>query len=103
MKKRGLTGEQLRCIMWGRESISTPIKVKGRVIDPTKLATDPSNPMGGFGTALTSALDVMAFTNDLDIAGVNPAGVPNTGQAVNMGFTVPVSRISLNGLRGIVR
>lgn len=26
LKKRGLTGEQMRCLMWGRESINTPVK-----------------------------------------------------------------------------
>lgn len=29
LKKRGMTGEEMRCLMWGRESINTPIKVKG--------------------------------------------------------------------------
>lgn len=28
LKKKGLTGEELRCLMWGRESINTPNKVK---------------------------------------------------------------------------
>lgn len=26
LKKKGMTGEQMRCLMWGRESINTPIK-----------------------------------------------------------------------------
>lgn len=28
LRKRGLTGEELRCLMWGRESINSPVKVK---------------------------------------------------------------------------
>ncbi|KAJ8985014.1 hypothetical protein NQ317_016925 [Molorchus minor] len=68
LKKRGLTGEQMRCLMWGRESINTPVKVKGPTKDPLK---DPQGPnlTGGFGNALTTALDVMAFTHELDING----------------------------------
>ncbi|KAF7280410.1 hypothetical protein GWI33_006076 [Rhynchophorus ferrugineus] len=66
LKKKGMTGEEMRCLMWGRESITTPIKIKGPKKDPL------SNPQGpdltnGFGDALTAALDVMAFTHDLDI------------------------------------
>lgn len=56
--------------MWGRESINTPIKVKRSVKDPLH---DPQGPnlTGGFGDALTTALDVMAFTHDLDIVGAS--------------------------------
>ena len=66
LKKKGLTGEEMRCLMWGRESINTPIKVKKPIKDPL---SDPQGPnlTGGFGDALTTALDVMAFTHDLDI------------------------------------
>lgn len=28
LKKKGLTGEEMRCLMWGRESINTPVKIK---------------------------------------------------------------------------
>ncbi|KAK9890859.1 hypothetical protein WA026_012204 [Henosepilachna vigintioctopunctata] len=68
LKKKGLTGEEMRCLMWGRESINTPIKLKG------KSQSAPRDPqpakLGAFGEALSSALDVMAFTNDLDINNV---------------------------------
>lgn len=30
LRKRGMSGEQLRRIMWGRASISTPVKVPKR-------------------------------------------------------------------------
>ncbi|XP_054273420.1 transient receptor potential cation channel subfamily V member 6 [Macrosteles quadrilineatus] len=84
LRKRGMTGEQLRRIMWGRASISTPQKISKK----KKLAPYESNPLADFMTdmvpaveekpaapaalgggfdALTAALDVMAFTNDLDI------------------------------------
>lgn len=65
LKKKGLTGEEMRNLMWGRESINTPIKLKN-----TKQAVKNNRPanLGAFGEALSSALDVMAFTNDLNIA-----------------------------------
>ncbi|KAB0794778.1 hypothetical protein PPYR_11617 [Photinus pyralis] len=68
LRKRGMTGEELRCQMWGRESITSPVKVKKARIDPL---TDPQGPnvTGAFGEALTTTLDIMAFTHDLDIGG----------------------------------
>ncbi|CAH1154093.1 unnamed protein product [Phaedon cochleariae] len=68
LKKKGMTGEEMRCMMWGRESINTPIKIKGPKKDPLM---NPQGPdlTGGFGDALTVALDVMAFTHELDING----------------------------------
>ncbi|KAF5290002.1 hypothetical protein FQR65_LT11668 [Abscondita terminalis] len=68
LRKRGMTGEELRCLMWGRESINSPVKVKKTRVDPL---ADPQGPnvTGAFGEALTTALDVMAFTHDLDIGG----------------------------------
>ncbi|XP_066138980.1 uncharacterized protein iav [Euwallacea fornicatus] len=71
LKKKGMTGEQMRCLMWGRESISTPIKVKGSKRDPL---TNPPGPdlTNGFGGALTAALDVMTFTQEIDINAQNP-------------------------------
>ncbi|KAK5644509.1 hypothetical protein RI129_005809 [Pyrocoelia pectoralis] len=68
LRKRGMTGEELRCLMWGRESITSPVKVKKPRIDPL---TDPQGPnvTGAFGEALTTTLDIMAFTHDLDIGG----------------------------------
>ncbi|XP_059616781.1 uncharacterized protein LOC132261808 [Phlebotomus argentipes] len=57
LKKRGLTGEELRRIMWGRASISSPTKV-------TKKKRDPNDPF-----AISAAIDVMAFTHDIVLCG----------------------------------
>lgn len=79
LKKKGMTGEEMRCLMWGRESINTPIKVKGKPKDPL---LDPQGPnlTGAFGEALTTALDVMTFTHEFDInasaQGLNLASNP---------------------------
>ncbi|KAF5276287.1 hypothetical protein FQA39_LY06636 [Lamprigera yunnana] len=66
LRKRGMTGEELRCLMWGRESINSPVKINKPRTDPL---TDPQGPTvtGAFGEALTTALDVMTFTHELDI------------------------------------
>ncbi|XP_067635994.1 uncharacterized protein iav [Eurosta solidaginis] len=56
LKKRGMTGEQMRRLMWGRASISSPIKItKKKLKDPYNL--NPQND-------LTSAMDMLAFAND---------------------------------------
>ncbi|XP_055713995.1 uncharacterized protein LOC129808214 [Phlebotomus papatasi] len=57
LKKRGLTGEELRRIMWGRASISSPTKV-------TKKKRDPNDPF-----AISAAIDVMSFTHDIVLCG----------------------------------
>ncbi|XP_053594306.1 uncharacterized protein LOC103575567 [Microplitis demolitor] len=61
LRKRGMTGEELRCIMWGRASISTPVRASPHMNEPQISATT-----AGFGDALTAALDVMAFSHDID-------------------------------------
>ncbi|XP_012266569.2 uncharacterized protein LOC105692131 isoform X2 [Athalia rosae] len=74
LRKRGMTGEELRFIMWGRTSFSTPVRV------PPSAAVEPSEVTaltGGFGDALTAALDVMAFAHDLDITTATQ-GIPTT-------------------------
>ncbi|CAB0045322.1 unnamed protein product [Trichogramma brassicae] len=53
LKKRGMTGEELRRIMWGRASISTP--VRGSPLLGLQSAAAP----GAFGDALASALDTI--------------------------------------------
>ncbi|XP_012350046.1 uncharacterized protein LOC100868270 isoform X3 [Apis florea] len=63
LKKRGLTGEELRRIMWGRASFSTPVRVSPKGVEP-----QVSVVTAGFGDALTTALDVMAFAHDLDLS-----------------------------------
>ncbi|XP_073979790.1 transient receptor potential cation channel subfamily V iav isoform X3 [Rhodnius prolixus] len=82
LRKRNVTGEQLRRIMWDRASISTPVKLPvnpvieqaldGAISDQQQNA--PANG-GVFGGALTAALDVMAFTHDLDLtaAAISPS------------------------------
>ncbi|KAJ6638187.1 Nuclear transcription factor Y subunit gamma, partial [Pseudolycoriella hygida] len=60
LHKRGLTGEELRRIMWGRASISSPTK------EPKKKLRDPNDPFDvSTGGALSSALDVMSFAHDI--------------------------------------
>ncbi|XP_017798463.1 PREDICTED: uncharacterized protein LOC108579435 [Habropoda laboriosa] len=63
LRKRGMTGEELRRIMWGRVSFSTPVRVS-----PTAAEPQVSAVTAGFGDALTAALDVMAFAHDLDLS-----------------------------------
>ncbi|XP_072382933.1 uncharacterized protein iav [Diabrotica undecimpunctata] len=69
LKKKGMTGEEMRCLMWGRESINTPIKTKRKTNNPYVIDSLGPDLTGGLGDALTGALDVMAFTHDVDING----------------------------------
>ncbi|KAM3961447.1 LOW QUALITY PROTEIN: transient receptor potential cation channel subfamily V iav [Aphomia sociella] len=75
LRRRGISGEELRRLMWGRVSISTPIKVPL----PRRGAAPPPDCVGnadaglivevgnGVAPALSSALNVMAFTHDLEL------------------------------------
>ncbi|XP_012062295.1 PREDICTED: transient receptor potential cation channel subfamily V member 4 [Atta cephalotes] len=63
LRKRGMTGEELRRIMWGRASFSTPVRVSPNAGQPQVSAVT-----AGFGDALTAALDVMAFAHDFDLS-----------------------------------
>ncbi|XP_011167034.1 uncharacterized protein LOC105200930 [Solenopsis invicta] len=63
LRKRGMTGEELRRIMWGRASFSTPVRVCPNAGEPQVSAVT-----AGFGDALTAALDVMAFAHDFDLS-----------------------------------
>ncbi|XP_026750647.2 uncharacterized protein LOC113511229 [Galleria mellonella] len=76
LRRRGISGEELRRLMWGRVSISTPTKApmprRGAAPPPDcvgtadmALAAEVGN---GVGPALSSALNVMAFTHDLELA-----------------------------------
>ncbi|XP_068082114.1 transient receptor potential cation channel subfamily V member 4 [Anabrus simplex] len=87
LRKRGMTGEQLRRLMWERASISTPVRVP---VSPDLLGeSEPA--AAGFGDALTAALDVMAFTHDLDLnTGPQLAGPP-LPSAPTPAVTVPTS------------
>ncbi|KAG8041888.1 hypothetical protein G9C98_007192 [Cotesia typhae] len=94
LRKRGMTGEELRCIMWGRASISTPVRASphlnegeisglpgASVMGGASVAPQPLVPAAtlppGFGDALTAALDVMAFAQDIDPSGVSE-GITST-------------------------
>ncbi|XP_018406237.1 PREDICTED: transient receptor potential cation channel subfamily V member 4 [Cyphomyrmex costatus] len=70
LRKRGMTGEELRRIMWGRASFSTPVRVSPNAGQPQVSAVT-----AGFGDALTAALDVMAFAHDFDLSTVTE-GIP---------------------------
>ncbi|XP_025267345.1 uncharacterized protein LOC105257199 isoform X2 [Camponotus floridanus] len=70
LRKRGMTGEELRHIMWGRESFSTPVRVSPNAGQPQVSAVT-----AGFGDALTAALDVMAFAHDFDLSAATE-GIP---------------------------
>ncbi|XP_011315537.1 uncharacterized protein iav [Fopius arisanus] len=78
LKKRGMSGEELRCIMWGRASISTPVRRSPHMAEPEISAS--AGVTGGFGDALTAALDVMAFAHDIDLASATE-GIPTTDAA----------------------
>ncbi|XP_022125869.2 transient receptor potential cation channel subfamily V member 4 isoform X1 [Pieris rapae] len=63
LRKRGITGEELRRLMWGRVSISTPTKQKTSVPPPEVV----KEAAGVGGVALSSAYSAMAFAQDLDL------------------------------------
>ncbi|XP_076249498.1 transient receptor potential cation channel subfamily V iav [Calliopsis andreniformis] len=71
LRKRGMTGEELRRIMWGRASFSTPVRISPNIDEPPLSAVT-----AGFGDALTTALDMMAFTHDLDLSAAT-GGIPS--------------------------
>ncbi|XP_023290648.1 transient receptor potential cation channel subfamily V member 5 [Orussus abietinus] len=79
LKKRGLTGEELRCIMWGRASFSTPVRVPTSPSHQPKPEGEPGA-SGLFGTALTAALDVMAFSNDVNLLPADQATAVRIGE-----------------------
>ncbi|XP_076664400.1 transient receptor potential cation channel subfamily V iav [Andrena cerasifolii] len=72
LRKRGMTGEELRRIMWGRASFSTPVRISPNVEQPQVSAVT-----AGFGGALTTALDMMAFAHDLDLSTATE-GIPTS-------------------------
>ncbi|KAH8361284.1 hypothetical protein KR200_005274 [Drosophila serrata] len=56
LKKRGMTGEEMRRLMWGRASISSPVKVaKQKLKDPYNM-----HPESDF----TNAMDMLTFANN---------------------------------------
>ncbi|XP_057656307.1 uncharacterized protein LOC130893886 [Diorhabda carinulata] len=101
LKKKGMTGEEMRCLMWGRESINTPIKTKGKNNNPYVINPQGPDLTGGFGDALSSALDVMAFTHEVDINGAaqglnlasanKPSIPPPSYNEINSEKTTPIN------------
>lgn len=82
LKKRGLTGEELRRIMWGRASISSPAKVSKKyepirqnsffvivffLFSSNRKPRDAADLYGtaATGGAINSAMDVMNFAADI--------------------------------------
>ncbi|EDW06285.2 uncharacterized protein LOC6584990 [Drosophila mojavensis] len=77
LKKRGMTGEEMRRLMWGRASISSPVKVtKQKLKDPYNLHNESD---------FTNAMDMLTFAN-------NPAasnGVPLRSSTAGATTTTP--------------
>ncbi|XP_029163221.1 uncharacterized protein LOC114934682 [Nylanderia fulva] len=84
LRKRGMTGEELRHIMWGRASFSTPVRVSAPNADQPQVSAVTA----GFGDALTAALDVMAFAHDFDLSTATE-GIPTNIDAKQTKMTQP--------------
>ncbi|PZC74646.1 hypothetical protein B5X24_HaOG207365 [Helicoverpa armigera] len=79
LRRRGISGEELRRLMWGRVSISTPTKAplgrRAAAAPPPDCVTSSTGALvphaGGEGIgvapALSSALNVMAFTQEMNL------------------------------------
>lgn len=60
--KRGMSGEELRRIMWGRASITSPTKISKKKQREAQMADE--DPFG-----LSAAVDVMSFAHDIVMIG----------------------------------
>ncbi|CAB3229660.1 unnamed protein product [Arctia plantaginis] len=106
LRRRGMSGEELRRLMWGRVSISTPTKQprRGAVAPPPDcLASAEAGRMTlpgvqgplsgavgeGVGPALSSALNVMAFTHELDLTTSSTGPIQPTPDLLVNGKSVP--------------
>lgn len=68
LKKRGMTGEEMRRLMWGRASISSPEKIlKKKNMDPYNLE-QTDNPLG-------NALDMLNFGQEMSTKIVTPQSI----------------------------
>ncbi|XP_052742122.1 uncharacterized protein LOC112045497 [Bicyclus anynana] len=76
LRRRNMSGEELRRLMWGRVSISTPTKAPLPCLPPPEIVSSAEGPGTGVGPALSSALNVMAFTHDLDLTNTEPQKQP---------------------------
>ncbi|XP_068625250.1 uncharacterized protein iav [Battus philenor] len=97
LRRRGISGEELRRLMWGRVSISTPTKAPlTRLVVPpppdciatTDVALN-AEVGNGVGSALSSALNVMAFTHELELGGQEIT--QTTPDLLVNGQTIPVT------------
>lgn len=62
LKKRNMTGEEMRRLMWGRASISSPVKIaKQKLKDPYNL--NPIAPQSQTAN-ITNAMDMLSFANE---------------------------------------
>ncbi|XP_035782462.1 uncharacterized protein LOC118461347 [Anopheles albimanus] len=84
LKKRGMTGEELRRIMWGRSSITSPAKIAKKKRRAGAEADDLSDPF-----AITAAIDVMSFTQDIVMVSTEVTPAPlSVGPIMGQGATV---------------
>ncbi|KAJ8710750.1 hypothetical protein PYW08_009265 [Mythimna loreyi] len=85
LRRRGISGEELRRLMWGRVSISTPTKAPlgRRTAAPQPdcvtsasgaLVPQAGSEGGGVAPALSSALNVMAFTQEMNLGTTGTTG-----------------------------
>ncbi|XP_049532157.1 uncharacterized protein LOC125949289 [Anopheles darlingi] len=87
LKKRGMTGEELRRIMWGRSSITSPAKIAKKKRRAGAEADDLSDPF-----AITAAIDVMSFTQDIVMVSTEVTPAPLlVGPMMGQGAT-PLAR-----------
>ncbi|XP_043462244.1 uncharacterized protein LOC122498536 isoform X3 [Leptopilina heterotoma] len=88
LRKRGMTGEELRCIMWGRASFSTPVRASLNIENGETMP-------GVFGDALTAALDVMVLSHDIEL----PPGTNDATNIMNQNLKTPnaMSQVTSNG------
>uniref|UniRef100_A0A182YCS3 Ion transport domain-containing protein n=1 Tax=Anopheles stephensi TaxID=30069 RepID=A0A182YCS3_ANOST len=101
LKKRGMTGEELRRIMWGRSSITSPAKIakKKRPGEVDDLLGDPF--------AITAAIDVMSFTQDIVMVSTDtvcPIMPPGTMTATKPSVTTvpPGATVTPSNVRPLV-
>ncbi|CAG9124850.1 unnamed protein product [Plutella xylostella] len=74
LRKRGISGEDLRRLMWGRVSISSPTKNPLPKIPPPDcvIGSQTGDTVPGVGSALSSSLGVMTATHQLNLGGTDP-------------------------------
>ncbi|CRK89237.1 CLUMA_CG002996, isoform A [Clunio marinus] len=81
LKKRGMTGEEMRRLMWGRASITSPKKVSKK-----KKHIEEEDPFG-----LTAALDQMSFAQDIVMIESDPTRNTTVVQMTSTSTTTPIT------------